>query len=297
MKNILIAFLLLAGLSMNGQTLSNPNFESWGIGTTYSADILPTNWWPFSCNTVSQTTDSYQGTYATKIQGWMGCGIAPGVLVNGQEPVVYCDFMGSGTPFTSKPAAISGYYKYTDVATGDSAEVTVILKRYNTFTMKRDTIAYSTQALAASAGYTLFTVNLTDLMPGVSPDSIIIMFNSSKYYMCDTISWGLPALYIDRINLPETPMSIAENENSLISSVVFPNPFSESATLVIDTEMSHLTSANLSIFDVNGKKVLNFDKITSNRIQIQKQSLANGSYFYKVKQDNQLISQGKFTVQ
>lgn len=297
MKTLLIAFLLLAGLSTNAQTLSNPNFENWAAGSTYSADILPTNWWPFSCNTVSQTTDSYQGMYATKIQGFMACGIAPGVLVNGQEPVVYCDFMGSGTPFTSKPTTISGYYKYTDVATGDSAEVTVILKRYNTATLKRDTIAYSTKALAASAGYSLFTVNLTDLMPGVSPDSIIIMFNSSKYYMVDTITWNLPALYIDRINLPETPMSITENENSLISSSVFPNPFTESATLVIDTEMSQLTSANLSIFDVNGKKVMDFDKITGNCVQIQKQNLAKGSYFYQVKQDNQLISQGKFAIQ
>ncbi len=297
MNKFLIAFLLLAGLSTNAQTLSNPNFESWGTATTYAADILPTNWWPFSCGTVMQTTDSYQGAFATRIQGWMGCGIAPGVLVNGQEPVVYCDFMGSGTPFTSKPSAISGYYKYTDVASGDSAEVTVILKKYNTATLKRDTIAYSTKTLGPSAGYSLFTVNISDLMPGVSPDSIIIMFNSSKYYMVDTITWNLPALYVDRINLPETPMSISENSNSLVSSVIFPNPFSENATLTIDVEISQLNSSNLSIFDINGKKVMDLGSITSNIVQIQDKNLSKGSYFYQVKGNNQLITQGKFTVQ
>ncbi len=297
MNKFLIAFLLLAGLSTNAQTLSNPNFESWGTATTYAADILPTNWWPFSCGTVMQTTDSYQGAFATRIQGWMGCGIAPGVLVNGQEPVVYCDFMGSGTPFTSKPSAISGYYKYTDVASGDSAEVTVILKKYNTATLKRDTIAYSTKTLGPSAGYSLFTVNISDLMPGVSPDSIIIMFNSSKYYMVDTITWNLPALYVDRINLPETPMSISENSNSLVSSVIFPNPFSENATLTIDVEISQLNSSNLSIFDINGKKLMDLGSITSNIVQIQDKNLSKGSYFYQVKGNNQLITQGKFTVQ
>lgn len=298
MKKFLIAFLLLVGLSTNAQTLSNPNFESWGTGSaTYSADILPTNWWPFSCNTVTQTTDAYQGTYAAKIQGWFACGISPGVLVNGQEPAVFCDFMDSGTPFTSKPSAISGYYKYTDVASGDSAEVTVILKRYNTFTLKRDTIAYSTKTLGPSAGYSLFTVNITDLMPGVSPDSIIIMFNSSKYYMFDTVTLGLPALYIDRINLPETPMSITENSNPLASSVIFPNPFTESATLVIDAELSQIYSTNLSIFDINGKKVMDLGRITGNKVQIQEKNLSKGSYFYQVTGNNQLITQGKFTVQ
>ena len=144
MSKILIAFLLLAGFSINAQTLTNPNFENWGTGSMYS-DTLPTNWWPFSCNTIHQTTDSYQGNYATKIQGWFACGIAPGIMVNGQAPLNYGEFMEAGTPFTSKPAIFSGYYKYTDVTAGDSAEVTVILKRYNTVTMERDTISYSTK--------------------------------------------------------------------------------------------------------------------------------------------------------
>ena len=77
----------------------------------------------------------------------------------------------------------------------------MVLKRYNTITMQRDTIAYSVKTLPASSSYTPFTVNLTDLMPGVTPDSIIIMFNSSKYYMWNETTMALPMLYIDRINM------------------------------------------------------------------------------------------------
>lgn len=297
MKKLLIAFLLLAGLSMNGQTLTNPGFENWTTSSTYGTDTVPTNWWPFFCNTVKQTTDAYQGTYATTVQGWFACGIAPGVLVNGQAPTNYGSFMESGTPFTSKPTTFSGFYKYNDQGTGDSAEVTVVLKHYNTTTMQRDTIAYSVKTLPATTGYTMFTVNINDLMPGVMPDSIIIMFNSSKYNMWEETTMALPILYIDRINMPETPMSITEQSNSLFTSSVYPNPFSGSATLLIDADLSKLESVMLTIFDVNGKKVMDLGKISSNRVEIQQQNLSKGSYFYQITEKNELISQGKFIVQ
>ncbi len=301
MNKILSTLLLLAAFGSKAQTLSNPNFESWGTGstvsTTYYTDTLPTNWWPFYCNTVHQTTDSYQGIYASKIQGWFACGIAPGIMVNGKEPINYGEFIESGTPFTTKPSSISGYYKYTDVTMGDSAEVTIILKRYNSVTMKRDTIAYSTQTLPASATYSLYTVNIIDLMPGVMPDSIIIMFNSSKYYMFDPITMALPALYIDRIAMPETPMSIADNQILLMESSVYPNPFSESATLVMDAGISQFEHPSVQIYDLSGKKVMDLGVITSKEVVFNQGNLSKGSYFYQVSNGNALISQGKFIVQ
>ncbi|MBA3970657.1 MAG: T9SS type A sorting domain-containing protein [Bacteroidetes bacterium] len=297
MKKILTILALIVAFGLNSQTLTNPNFESWGTSTTYYTDTLPNNWWPFYCNTVRPTTDSYQGTYATRIQGWFACGIAPGVLVNGQAPVDYGNYIESGTPFTSKPAAISGFYKYTDVTAGDSAEVTVILKRFNTFSMKRDTIAFSTKTLPPSASYSLFTVNLTDLMPGVMPDSIIIMFNSSKYYMFDMTTMALPALYIDRIVLPETPTGITENNNVLIGSVISPNPFSGEATLAIDADLSLYEKVSLQIFDTQGKKVMEIGNITTNIVTIHPEHLAKGSYVYCLSGNSALISKGKFIIQ
>ena len=297
MKKIVIAFLLLAGLSMNGQTITNPGFESWTTTSSYAPDTVPTNWWPLYCNTVKQTTDAYQGAYATRIQGWFACGIAPGVMVNGQAPLDYGSFMESGTPFTSKPSTFSGYYKYNDQGTGDSAEVTVVLKHYNTLTMSRDTVAYAVKALPATSGYTMFTVNINDLMPGVTPDSIIIMFNSSKYYMWNDSTWELPALYIDRINMPETPMAITENTNSLLLSSIFPNPFTGSASLVIDADFEQLESAIVSIFDMSGKKVMEIGNLSSNKVLIEQGSLSKGNYIYRVNSLNTLLSKGKFIVQ
>ena len=163
--------------------------------------------------------------------------------------------------------------------------------------MSRDTVAYSVKTLPATASYTSFTVNINDLMPGVTPDSIIIMFNSSKYYMWNDSTWELPTLYIDRINIPETPMSIIENANSLLSSTVFPNPFTGSATLVIDTNFEQLESAIVSIFDMSGKKVIEIGNLTSNKVIIEEGTLSKGNYIYQVNSFNSILSKGKFIIQ
>jgi hypothetical protein len=294
-KGIIAMLLLLAGLSMNAQTLSNPNFESWAPVTGYYTDSLPLNWWSFNCNTVHPTTDAFQGSYAGRIQGWMSCGIAPGVMVNGSAPAGYGDVIQSGTPFMTKPASLSGFYKYVDVAAGDSAEVTVILKRWNSTLQKRDTVAYGSLTLAASTVYTTYTVNINDRMPGVSPDSIIIMFNSSKYNGFDPVTWTLPTLYIDRIAMPETPNGIAEIAGSL-SSLVFPNPFSDEAIVSIDGQINGYCNPVLQVFDATGKEVMR-TAVEGNKARVSRATLATGTYIYKVSNaDGSLLSRGKFMI-
>jgi type IX secretion system substrate protein len=296
MKKILTIIAAMAGLGMNAQTLGNPGFENWIINTTYATDTVPANWWAYYCNTVHQTTDSYQGTYATKIQGWFACGIAPGMLINGQAPVDYGNYIESGTPFTSKPASISGFYKYTDVTADDSAEVTIILKRYNSLLMKRDTVAFATKTLGAAASYSSFTVSLPDLMPGIMPDSIIIMFNSSKYYRFDMTTMALPSLYVDRIALPETASDILEMNGQTIDSKVYPNPLTGASMLSIDTDLSKFENVSVEIYDTQGKKVIEIRDLKENKIPVAGR-FSKGNYLYSVKSSNNVISTGKFTVQ
>jgi hypothetical protein len=38
-------------------------------------------------------------------------------------------------------------------------------------------MAYGSKTLAATASYASYTVDIMDLLPGLSPDSIIIIFN------------------------------------------------------------------------------------------------------------------------
>lgn len=67
--------------------------------------------------------------------------------------------------------------------------------------------------------------------------------------------------------------------------------------LIIGGELNQLTAASLVIFDVNGKKVMHLGTISINKVEIQQKKLSKGSYFYQVRENSQLISQGKFVIQ
>ena len=293
MKTKLLTLLMIIGYGLTAQTLTNPNFENW---TTQDCGVpSPTGWWSYYC-TANQTTDAFQGTYASKIQGFMSCGTLPGMMINGKEPASY-NLMDAGTPFTTKPNTFSGYYKFTNVSSGDSAEVTVILKKYNTILMRQDTVAYGITTLAASQNYTLFTVNIKDMAPGIMPDSIITIFNSSKYFMVDTTTGTLPILYVDRIIVPETVEStgIEENNTTLLESSIYPNPFTEKTTITIKGDISKFENLSITIFDELGKQVKTIKNITTT-IDINRDDLSTGNYFYQVSNNKTVISKGKIII-
>jgi hypothetical protein len=293
MKKIIFLLSLSAGFNLSGQTLSNPGFENWSSVTTYTTDTIPNQWYAMYCNTVHQTADAYQGSYATRIQGYFACGIAPGILINGQQPAGYGNIIEGGTPFSTKPATINGFYKYTEVTNNDSAEVTVILKKYNAVAMKYDTVGLGIAPLAAAAAYSPFSVAINYLLPSETPDSIIIMFNSSKYYHFDMVTGALPSLYIDRILLPQETAGIEES-GQVIHSVVYPNPSAGTITLHIEGDEWKQQDTELSIFDAAGKMV-RMEKISHNEQVIN--GLPKGNYMYTLSVESEILSKGKIIVQ
>lgn len=287
---------MMTGISLSAQTFPNAGFESWSVAGSYSSDTLPSQWWSMYCNTTHQSSDAYQGDYATRIQGYFSCGIAQGIMVNGQKPANYYNIIESGTPFTAKPVSISGFYKYTDAEPGDSAEVTVILKKYNTATQRRDTVGLGTAALAAAGGYTSFTVSINYLLPAETPDSIIIMFNSSKYNLVNTSTWTLPNLYIDRIALSQSASvaGITEDPAGLFQATVYPNPFSGSATVSVEGDLSKVSGLRLDVFDASGRKVWS-GNVDQNTVILSE--IAKGNYMYTLGSKDKQFSAGKIIVQ
>ena len=299
MKKLISCFYLMGTLVLGAQTLSNPSFETWGSPAEYAADTVPNQWWTMYCNSSHQTTDAFQGIYATRLQGTFLCGIAPGILVNGTKPVNYMNMIESGSPFTSKPSAIGGFYKYTEVTTDDSAEVTIILKKYNIYTLQRDTVGIGYSAMAAASGYTSFNVNINYLMPTETPDSMIIMFNSSKYMHFDPVTMALPNLYIDRIGLPETANGIEPINDycgTTHPSVVFPNPMIETGTLLIKGDITTFQTFDLRIFDVSGKLVRQESISAKSTMDISRTGLLSGTYLYTIRSGNTHVTSGKFLI-
>jgi hypothetical protein len=294
MKKLFILGLLLLTGYIKGQSFLNNSFESWNTVGAYSNDTVPSQWWTMYCNTSHQTTDASHGTYATRLQSFFACGIAQGQMINGVNPGNW-DVMSGGTPWTTKPPSIAGYYKFTGAMTGDSAEVTVIFKKYNHITQHRDTVAFGYAALAPTNFYSVYYVSIQDVMPGVDPDSIVVFFNSSKYNLVDWAGTAeLPNLYIDKMFLNSDITGIAD-EASSSNSMVYPNPFSDITR--IELENGFTDNCILKIYDAEGREVPAETERQNSAMIIHKGDLGRGIYFYSIVEGAEIRSKGRFIIQ
>lgn len=291
MKKTIATLALLGSIAGTAQTISNPGFENWNPMQTYAPDTVPQQWSAYYCGTVVRTTDAIEGSYAARITPVLSCGIAPGMLVNGSMPV-WGNIIAAGTPFTAKPASISAYYKMENAQPGDSAEATIILKKWNPLLLRADTIAIGYVALPPAAVYTLFTVNITDLHPQVMPDSIVMAFNASKYNLIDFNTMVLPSLFIDKIKLPDAATGISE---TAITTLVrtYPNPFTTELQLELDPAIGSLEDVSVQLFDVTGKTVRKIETVSSDNITIQRGDLAAGTYTYRVMRAGYSLAAGQ----
>lgn len=77
-------------------------------------------------------------------------------------------------------------------------------------------------------------------------------------------------------------------------SFVYPNPFSSTATLVINNKIEG--NRTIKIFNTNGQLVKEVFKSASNSITIDGAGLSDGFYFYTVTTNNNKILNGKFII-
>ncbi len=76
---------------------------------------------------------------------------------------------------------------------------------------------------------------------------------------------------------------------------LYPNPFSTQTTIYV--KGTSLQNALLSIYDVSGKEVNRIEKISSNLIIIDRNNLNNGTYFYRLVNNGQVVNIGKIIVE
>jgi hypothetical protein len=86
-----------------------------------------------------------------------------------------------------------------------------------------------------------------------------------------------------------------EGENDL-SSNLYPNPFSTSATLELGTGIN-LDNAVLNIYDVLGKQVKSITGISNNTVQIEKGDLPAGVYIYRLGDETGMLATGRYVIE
>lgn len=175
-------------------------------------------------------------------------------------------------------------------APGNTSATGVLLVRYNIDSCKIDTTVNITSKVPGYTG----TNSSAGLAAGLSiinnhpdyPGKIIALFVSRR-------NGGNSAVML--IDITPVPSSGVQ-ENTMTGNAVqlFPNPFSSSATFLLDSNLS-IMNAELKIFDALGNEVQKISGIKS-QTDIKKGDLSNGMYFYKLTERNATIGTGKFII-
>ena len=94
--------------------------------------------------------------------------------------------------------------------------------------------------------------------------------------------------------IKDSGLSIDDNGIGLKKSFVYPNPFSSTATLVLNSSFNG--SIILKIFNANGQLVKEISKASGQNVTIDSNGLTEGFYFYTVQTDDNKTENGKFII-
>lgn len=202
-------------------------------------------------------------------------------------------------PINYRPAALKGYYKYEDnIFTDgnenitDTAQVVVILTKWNTSLAKEDTVGLGIfETAAAVSNFTAFNAPIQYFSPEM-PEKITVLLDPSiigRYYErnyysnADKCSW----FTVDNLGLSNSPTGIKEVQPKQSLSV-YPNP-------VADEINFEPVSGEAIITGLSGKQLMNIT--LKNEQVINVQHLAAGNYVLQINGKNNLVYYSKFTKQ
>lgn len=284
-------------ISFVGATTPFPNgdFENW---EEFSSEE-PDDW--FTSNilslaigetSVTKTTDSYEGTYAARIESTLNMfEDTLGLVTNG---VFGEDGPIGGMPVDSIPDKLSGYYKYTPVGP-DTAIGGLMLYHYNENTGNTELLEEAFIKLPPVDEYTYFEVEV-DYFSLPEPDTVNVAFASGNV-ADENMYFGLGSvLYVDALEITYKPHLVGiDNSAHELVHHVYPNPTSEKICI----EFQKILKNDISVTVANSKGALVYQKkispLTSNQFNISVQNFTPGIYFYFIEAGNEMYK-GKFIV-
>ena len=122
-------------------------------------------------------------------------------------------------------------------------------------------------------------------------DTIILKIS----WLSDNIKDTLDGLAFDNFEFCDGVEGIFEDKFNNFSSKVYPNPSSEN--IIIQYENMNLELFQLSIFNIQGGLIEQFENLIGEKILIKTESYDNGLFFYRlINKKKNLRSSGKFTI-
>ncbi len=251
MKKLVFLFAAVTATMTAIAQIPNAGFETWtntaGYNTPTGWDNLNATTNALSVYTCTKGTPGFVGSSYLQLTSKTvtGLGVAPGVAVSGLIDIAnYAP--KSGFPNTTRPVSLTGSWQYMAYGS-DAGSVTILLSKWNSTMMMRDTIAYATQTLSGMVmSWASFTIPLT-YRSSSFPDSAMIILSASG-----TTPVNNSYLYVDDLAFAGSVPSGVTSLNSILNDViVFPNPATTEISVgYSETEAGSMT---INISDITGK--------------------------------------------
>lgn len=280
-KTILsIAAVAFTSASLFAQ-IPNNGFENWTSMGSYSNpdgwDQLNNLTASASIYTCTKGTPGFVGTgYLKLVSKTVGTNVAPGIAVSG---LINISAMKpkSGFPYTGQPQKLTGSWQY--MASGaDAGFISIILTKWNSTSMKRDTIAKANQVLSGMAmSWATFNINLT-YKSSALPDSAIIVLSASG-----ATPVANSYLYVDNLSFAGSVAGINNIDNYVSNINTYPNPTSDNIN--VELYAQKVSTIKLQLIDITGKliKEINAGEVQGNyKHTISTTGISKGVYFLKV---------------
>ncbi len=109
----------------------------------------------------------------------------------------------------------------------------------------------------------------------------------------NTIGGAIDA-YLVKFSLCSIPLNVSESPTNS-TALIYPNPTNQTATI----EFNNPTKQNftLTLYDLRGQIVRTINNITADKVEIERQNLASGLYFFQLRTDRQVMATGKLTIE
>ena len=238
--------------------------------------------------------DVYDGNYSVKL---VSCpmilgedtiflpGVAATLSISLEPMACYL-----GEPFTSRPDAIKGWYKYTP-ENGDSAAIEIFLQKKGVILGKGKQIITD-----KVSDWTSFDVPVA-YTSQETPDTIVVIFSASGNYDFTSIETLMKCkgqknstLCLDNIAF-EYPQGIKEMFVPAVKLNIFPNPSTERVSIQIAKQ----TTGTIIIYDYLSRKVGEYS-IEGTQVDIDVRHYEAGSYLINVVENDRIITTGRFLV-
>jgi hypothetical protein len=279
-KTYMFFIALFCGITMiSNAQIPNSGFEDWTAG---EPDGWTTSNIPIAgLINITQTTDSYSGTYAVR-----------GEVVNFAgtpwAPVIQSGPGATGFAISEKYLSFELYYKFTSNG-GDKFSVNVGLEKEGT------PVAQGAVALPADvSNYTYLSVPLNYMIDEV-PDWAFIQISITGPITGPDVHLG-SLMYVDELSF-SLLAGIGNTTAPGLTGKCYPNPAADIINIPLNENVSG--EVLIKIFDTYGKEVKSIafhqQQDGNNFFQFSVENLSSGLYFYSIDGQRKHDS-GKFNV-